>query len=398
MSSHDHIKLTHPAGGSSAVDAPDAGGMPVRLAGMLTPQSNNFGVVRIAMALAVLVSHGFYLHTGTTSAEPLVAWTGHSLGEHAVQVFFFLSGILVAQSFERSASLLDFAAARILRIFPGLLFCVVVTALVLGPAVSSLPLAAYVGDPGLMSYLLRTASLATGSAPLPGVFETAPAPGLVNMSLWTLKYEVLCYAGLAFAGCAGLFKPAWRPYAAAVLAVFVAGVFIEPAKSIQLYTPFDNIRYFAVFFASGVLAYLMRANIVVRGAVLAVLFAIFIATIGTPVGVLGAAAFLGYGTLYVACWPAGWLRALANRYDVSFGIYIYACPIQQFLIGQFPQAGAVGLIVLAIALTLPVALCSWLLVERPALRLRVSLAGALTARLAGLRYWKAQPVSGPARR
>lgn len=351
-----------------------------RLDSILEARANNFSLVRIVMALAVLVSHGFFLQSGMTSAEPLVAWTGYSLGEHAVQVFFFLSGILVAQSLDRSAGILDFTAARVLRIFPGLIVCVLIGAFVIGPAATSLPFAIYLTSPDVVRYVLRTVSLATGSATLPGVFESVPAAGLVNMSLWTLKYEVMCYAGLALAACAGLFKTALRPYAIAGLAVFVAVLFIEPAKSVELYTSVDNMRYFAVFFASGVLAYLLRSMLVIHGGILAALLAIFVATVGTPFGVLGAAAFLGYATLYVARWPLGALRDLSNRYDISFGIYIYACPIQQLLIGHFPEAGAVALIGLAIALTLPVALVSWLLVERPALKARTRVVSGLTWR------------------
>ncbi len=357
-----------------------------RLDSILEPRANNFSLLRIVMALAVLVSHGFFLHSGMTSMEPLVAWTGYSLGEHAVQVFFFLSGILVAQSFDRSGGMLDFTAARVLRIFPGLIVCVLIAAFVIGPATTSLPFAVYLTSPDVLKYVMRTASLATGSATLPGVFESAPAAGLVNMSLWTLKYEVVCYAGLALAGCAGFFKTAWRPYAIAALAVFVAVLFIEPAKSIAQYTAVDNMRYFAVFFASGVLAYLLRSVLVIHGGILAVLLTLFVATIGTRFGVLGVAMFLGYATLYVACWPLGALRALSNRYDISFGIYIYACPIQQLLVGHFPEAGAGALILLAIAVTLPVALLSWLLIERPALRAR--------RRVAGARTWRWLPLRG----
>ena len=62
---------------------------------ILSPDANNFGAIRLAMALAVLVSHSYWLATGQPALEPLHTWTHHSLGEHAVQVFFFLSGVVV---------------------------------------------------------------------------------------------------------------------------------------------------------------------------------------------------------------------------------------------------------------------------------------------------------------
>jgi peptidoglycan/LPS O-acetylase OafA/YrhL len=84
---------------------------------VLSPEHNCFAAIRLAMAVCVLVSHCFFLATGTMTAEPLVGWTGYMLGQHAVQVFFILSGVLVAQSLDRSRSVLGFAVARGLRIF-----------------------------------------------------------------------------------------------------------------------------------------------------------------------------------------------------------------------------------------------------------------------------------------
>ncbi len=134
----------------------DTGGAarrPLVLSEILKPDANNFGLIRLGLAFAVLVSHAFYFRTGTPKSEPLTAWTGHSLGEHAVQVFFFLSGLLVAQSLAHSRGLADFATARALRIFPGLFVCVLLTALVLGPAFTAHGLVAYLADPGTYAYI-----------------------------------------------------------------------------------------------------------------------------------------------------------------------------------------------------------------------------------------------------
>lgn len=349
----------------------------VRLAHMLDAPSNSFAMIRIAMALAVLVSHAFFLLTGTTAAEPLTAWTGHSLGEHAVQVFFFLSGILVAQSFARSRSALDFVTARGLRIFPGLAVCVLLTAYVLGPLVTGREAGDYLAAPETLSYVLRTLTLSTGSAPLPGVFESLPASGLVNMSLWTLKYELLCYAGLFVLGLAGLFNPQFKTAASVLLALAVALVFIEPAKAIETYTPIDNMRYFAVFFGLGALAYLVREHLAVHGATVLATGLVFWVALGTPVGELATAVFLGASTLYVARFTFGPLRAFANRYDLSYGVYVYACPVQQFLIERFPEAGPLVHIVLALAIVVPLAMLSWVLIERPALRSRPAVVRAI---------------------
>ena len=67
-----------------------------RLADILTPKTNSFGVLRFAMATLVLISHSYLYSAGTSDVEPLQSWLGRSLGECAVQVFFILSGVMVA--------------------------------------------------------------------------------------------------------------------------------------------------------------------------------------------------------------------------------------------------------------------------------------------------------------
>jgi peptidoglycan/LPS O-acetylase OafA/YrhL len=348
-----------------------------RLADILTPESNSFGVLRFLMATFVLISHSYLYSAGTSDAEPLVAWIGRSLGECAVQVFFILSGVMVAQSFDRSRSILDFAVARILRIFPALIVCVLITSFIIAPMVSRLSVADYLASPGLYAYLAKTLSLSTGSASLPGVFETVPYSGYVNSSLWTLKYEVICYVGLGVLGLAGLFQPRWRIAALAGLALMVATVSLSLPSDPDAFVFLDNLRYFAVFFGSGVLAYLARKHLIINGAVLIPVFAFFVLTVRTPLAEVGAALFLGYGALWAATLTWGPLRALCNRFDTSFGIYIGAGPIQQTLLWLIPALTPLWLALLAFAIVFPIAFLSWVVVEKPALRLRPTIVGRL---------------------
>jgi len=333
------------------------------------------------MALAVLVSHSYFFVTGNPQDEPLVGITGHSLGEHAVQVFFFLSGILVTQSYLKSGSVIDFFAARALRIFPGLIVCVLVTALLFGPVFSALSPAAYYADPMLLSYIVKTLALVTGSAPLPATFQELPAAGLVNMSLWTLKYEVLCYGVLGLAGVGGIFAPRYRHVTIAAVAALVMLVFIKTPSAAQEYTSLENIRYFALYFATGVLACLLKDVLVVSGFAVAASGAIFAVLVGTPFGELACAVFLGYATLYAASFDYGVLKRVTHETDVSFGVYIYAAPIQQGLVWAFPELGPLGLTALASLIVLPVALASWQGVEKPALGVRRTVVEAIRAKI-----------------
>ncbi|MEQ1612894.1 MAG: acyltransferase family protein, partial [Hyphomicrobiaceae bacterium] len=336
--------------------------------------------------------HSYWFTTGSKIADPMVRFTGHSIGEHAVQVFFFLSGILVAQSLMRSGSVMNYAVARGLRIFPALFVCVLLTAFVLGPLFTQGGIVHYFSDKQLPLYVIKTLMLITGSAPLPHLFTDQPLPDMVNVSLWTLKYEVLCYVGLAFIGSVGLLSERLRPFTTALLLLLVATVFIGQPKPLDTYTFVDNLRYFALYFYAGVSAYLLRDHLPIHGALLVLLAAAFVALIGSRFGELACCLFLGYATLWISTFTFGPLRAFTNANDYSYGVYIFAGPIQQLVISLLPDAGSTVVSLHALSIALPLAAFSWELIERPAIALRKPILawidGNLFSRISGL----AQPA------
>jgi peptidoglycan/LPS O-acetylase OafA/YrhL len=340
------------------------------LGDMLAPDRNSFAIVRMAMALAVLVSHSYWFALGTVGAQPLVKWTGHSLGEHAVQVFFLLSGILVAQSLHRSGNIVDYICARALRIFPALLVCVFLTAFVLGPIVTNLGMAEYLKDSRVAGYIVKTLTLSTGSAPLPGVFTDVPLVNLVNVSLWTLKFEVLCYITLTGLAIAGLMNERYRTWSVIGLATFVGLVFLRQPNAAVPYTAVDNIRYLMLFFFTGVLAFQCRNWLFVHGLIVLPLAAIFVASIGTRFVEISSAVFLGYAMLWISTFSFGPLRDFTNRNDYSYGTYIYAGPIQQMIVHFLPGFAPWVVTAFAVGIAVPLAVYSWELIERPALALR----------------------------
>lgn len=345
------------------IDAPTLGSI-------LAPEHNNFAAARLTLALAVVVSHSFYLATGVPlTSEPVYAWTGYSLGQHAVQLFFLLSGILVSQSLVRGG-VISYAKARALRIFPGLIVCVLLTALVVGPLVSSHPTAAYFTDGELFRYLRDTLTLKTGMAPLPGVFDGNPAAGVVNSSLWTLKYEVVCYILLAaIGGLAIRFRIAGPVGMAALAGFMVLAVFNPPALA-EGNGLFDQVQYFALFFGTGVLAYALRDSIRLHWAGVPAALALIAVTNGTNAAEFGHAVGLGYMMLWLSALPAGGLRAFTNRNDYSYGVYIYGVPVGQVILLLSPGLGGVTLALATAVLAILLAALSWALVEKPALALR----------------------------
>jgi peptidoglycan/LPS O-acetylase OafA/YrhL len=62
---------------------------------------------------------------------------------------------------------------------------------------------------------------------------------------------------------------------------------------------------------------------------------------------------------------------LKLRTDLSYGVYIYAFPVQQLLIlGGLGRMNAILFAALATLATLPLAALSWFLIEKPALSLK----------------------------
>ena len=211
---------------------------------------NNFTALRLALALAVIVSHAFSITTGSLENEPLMRSTGFTLGEHAVNGFFAVSGFLVTMSFDRRGWR-DYVVARALRIVPALVAATLVTALLLGPALTRLPLAQYLADPALWRFIALTPTTFKSATALPGLFSDNVFPYPMG-TVWTLKYEMLCYIGVFAAGLAGLMRQ--RIVALGlVAALFVAIVALdllhpEAGKATQ-----TSLRLPFLFAAGGVL-------------------------------------------------------------------------------------------------------------------------------------------------
>ncbi len=339
------------------------------LASVLDPNRNSFSALRLIMALAVLISHAVFLATGSFSDEPLVAWTGYSLGQYGVQGFFILSGIVVSQSLMQRGDFVDYGRARAMRIFPALIVCVLVTVLVIGPQLTVLGTGTYFKSTGVVVYMAKTLSLSTGSATLPGVFDTNPAAGVVNQSLWTLKYEVSCYLLLGL--IAALIWRARDRRRATMIAVGAWALLILAMRPNLTHGGnfLETLTYFTLFFGTGVAAYLMADKIRLGWQPLVALGVLFAVSIETQFAEISSALFVGYGLLWLATWRFGALRAFANSNDYSYGTYIYSYPVTQVVLALWPGIHLLALIIITLGVTLLLTMLSWNLIERPALDL-----------------------------
>lgn len=331
-------------------------------------RDNNFNLIRLLAALMVLVSHSYVLAPGRDGSEP---WhtLGITPGSIAVDVFFFCSGLLVMSSWWHAPSLRAFALARAARVLPGMWAMVALSVPVLF-LFSQAGAAGYFLAPETWTYVLKNSTLFFGTTGnLPRVFENNPLAGAVNGSLWTLPQEVRCYALLAVVGLLArwvdrhkrrLVNLAWVLLALASAALLLrAGLRGGDDPSSRL----------LMMFALGALAYQARSHLRLHaGAALAC--AVVLAAGTLLQSRLYTAVYplpLAYLVLVLAYLPGGALRYFNRLGDYSYGVYIYAFPVQQAVTALSPQIGLPAHIAVSTAMTLLLAVASWHAVESPAL-------------------------------
>jgi peptidoglycan/LPS O-acetylase OafA/YrhL len=85
----------------------------------------------------------------------------------------------------------------------------------------------------------------------------------------------------------------------------------------------------------------------------------------TPATDIVTAVILPYLVIYLALGRRPFLPALTARGDISYGVYIYAFPIEQLAAHYVvPHANPLGVMLIAAPVTVLLASLSWRLVER----------------------------------
>lgn len=185
-----------------------------------------------------------------------------------------------------------------------------------------------------------------------------PPRHLTNGSLWTFPYEVYCYGLLLVAGVATR-----RP--SIVLAVGVFGYFV--LSGLQSGESF--LADFGLFFAAGSL---LRACPYLRKP-LPTLSSLVIgyALIRIDQTNLGLAFVVPSLTIAIGVRSWAGLRNISKVGDLSYGIYIYAWPVQQIGVALWGrETPYLELLSITVPVTVALAAASWHIVEKKALRFK----------------------------
>lgn len=339
------------------------------LADLARGRDNHFNLLRFLAAAGVIWSHSFPIAFGPGTPEPLeYLLKGDNLGRLCVFVFFIVSGFFISASFDRAANLRDYAVARLLRIWPGLAVMLAIMLTLVG---------LFSATPGARldwawreaaDALLMVTDFTTRLPPEPVVFAQNPLAGAFNGSLWTLRHEVFAYIGVALIGSLGLLR---KPLAAAALLIAaIAGYYAVPMATGRSWIV--AFSYVGLPFAFGAFFYVWRARIVMHGALVLALALPAILLWPTPFFFPVFIAWLSYTVIWLGHLPLAPLKGFNRFGDYSYGIYIYAFPIQQLLV----QSGVISpgpQSLVAFILSLCAAILSWRYVEQPALKLRLKL-------------------------
>ncbi len=327
---------------------------------------SGFGLLRLGLAVAVVAWHTVVVGYGVAVQDAVWAGPWRPLPAMILPMFFGLSGFLIAGSLDRSRSVAGFLYLRAIRILPALSVAVVLSAVVVGGALTSLPLADYFGSDGFWRYF-RTLAFDI-QYNLPGVFPHNPQPNVVNGQLWTVPYEVEGYLALAAAACAGLHRRrGWFLAAVALVQFAFVARWLAGSPVTDASVPG---RVLVLCMLAGAALHMFRDRVPFsHGAALAAAAAC-LGLLMLPGGGYVIALPASYLTVYVGLLDPRW-RWVTQAGDYSYGIFLYGYPVQQAAVALSPTLAmpAVNFVVTA-PVILALAVLSWHALEERALRLR----------------------------
>jgi peptidoglycan/LPS O-acetylase OafA/YrhL len=202
------------------------------------------------------------------------------------------------------------------------------------------------------------------------VYAALPFPTGINGALWTIPIEMMMYVGVIIAGVLTLLR---RPNAALlVMAALMAALVSDPNRVLLI--PRINQVYAlpaVLCFLFGMIFYTNRERIALHGFGVVLMIGLIIVTgRAQPPGNIFVCAAIAYTTAWFAFHPRLRVKIPPRMGDISYGLYVYAFPIQQTVIYLFPGIGPWTLFAAAFSITAFVAWISWHVIEKRALALK----------------------------
>jgi len=294
----------------------------------ITGRDNNLNLIRLLAISMVIYSHSFIL---SGNLEPTPPFIDGGYGPIGLNVFFILSGFLITQSYLRTPNPARFIWSRALRIFPALFCVVTLSAFVLGPLVTTLPLGTYFSSPQTyFSFLTFTLFIVKYN--LPGVFTHNAYGTAVNGSLWMLKYMVVFYLFVLFLGMARVLEKKRSMLILFLLSLVLHHLNVGKGLFVFTISIEQTLRLFT-YFGLGMVAYLYRDSLAIN--IYYFIFCVLVLVIASVKHGLNESLFafvLTYIVLYLGFNKRINLPWFSKTEDISYGVFIYSFPVQQTII------------------------------------------------------------------
>jgi peptidoglycan/LPS O-acetylase OafA/YrhL len=248
------------------------------------------------------------------------------------------------------------------------------TVFILGPLVTESKIIDYLTDPMTWKYLLRNATmLLPAKYELSGVFLDNPYGRAVNGSLWTLPFEIKLYLALALLMRIFTMQKI-RNLHYFKIATIVLACALMSFQILDHFLKFDDgeaLRLSGFFFSGGAF-YLLRHRISISYRYLYVLIAVICISLAINKDLFFAiySLSLTWLLLHLAYLPDGIIRNYNALGDYSYGVYIYAFPIQQVLILWNSQLSVFEMMMQSLIITTIFSIISWHLIENSYLKFK----------------------------
>lgn len=328
---------------------------------------NCFDILRHLAALTVIFSH----HLALSGMDEPELFGLTSYGSIAVYIFFAISGYLITQSFERRKSTAEYVKKRFFRIYPGLFICLIFTVYVCCGFFGRMGVGNWVTSLEPIKTFLK-ALIITGYGT---VYATQQGMNYftadylfkdtMNGSLWTLLFEIIEYIMIALV--LSLFR---NKNLAVSIPLLLATILLIYCNAISVaHMKLISLGFLTIPFCIGALLYINKDKWFHSGRIKAVMFtAPWIMLYLSTFSVLFSDALISaaIALLSIVVGTTFKDRLIKGRFDFSYGIYIYAFPVQQIIINVLGM-GLYSSMVLSMLVSILLAIISWFMVEKPAI-------------------------------
>ncbi|OAT18027.1 acetyltransferase [Buttiauxella gaviniae ATCC 51604] len=342
---------------------------------VLKKENNNLDLIRIIAACLVIYGHAYFISPQAGADDFVRSLIGFDYsGSMAVKVFFFISGLVVTNSYFRKKDIHDFIISRFFRIWPALITIIVISYLYALIA-TTFSASEFMASSNPLDYLVGSFFLKFTWS-FPGVFSNNPS-STFNGSLWSITYEVGCY--IILMSIASLFK--FNKLAISIICAMVIidsvyqplGVFRESIGRVE-------VKYLPACFAIGVISSIYQDKIQVNIKNLSTIILVTM-ILNAQLSSLYELSFyiaIMYSILFI-CSRKCFIK-IKPKYDISYGIYLYGFPIQQIIHNNFKDYGISTNQLLSITISICAGLFSWILIEKRFMNIASEISRKITIR------------------